>query len=121
LKPPEPKLVCHREDPLLQIIESSSDFDAVRKGGRAVVCFHSPHSAYSRRTLQVLRELEPQFPSFKFGVVDVDCPTTNPLLPEFNIYGIPATCVFGSDAKVFRYVGELRTKAALKLLARHCV
>jgi len=105
----------------MRIIESSLDFAAVKEGGRAVVCFHSPHSAYSRRTLQRLHELEPQFPSFKFGVVDVDRPATTPLLSEFQIYGIPATCVFRPAAEVFRYVGELREQAACKLLARHCV
>ena len=84
-------------NPPMQIVETPLDFDAVLAGGHAVVCFHSPHSAYSRRMLQLLRQLEPQFPLFRFGAVDVDCLTTTPWLSKFNIYGIPATCAFRPD------------------------
>jgi len=55
----------------------------------AVVCFHSSFSAYSRRTLAALLEIEPLFPFIAFSRVDVDLADFGEVTNKLEIAGLP--------------------------------
>ena len=81
-----------------------------------LVCFHSTRSAYSRRTMQHLHELEPEFLQLKFYTVDVDRIEFVLLVHRFAVVAIPTLILFGDGRRADFLVGERSQKTFSSLL-----
>ena len=79
-----------------------------------LVIFHSEYSAYSRRSLALLKELEPEFWNARFASVDVD--TEGELTLQHGIQGIPAFVLYRRGKKVAFFMGERSEKRLLKTI-----
>ncbi len=73
-----------------------------------LVIFHSPFSAYSRRSLALLRKLEPEFSTVRFASVDVD--VEEALTRQQGVQGIPAFVIYRGGTKVAFFMGERSEK-----------
>jgi thioredoxin-like negative regulator of GroEL len=80
------------------------------------VIYHSPFSAYSRRSLALLLKLEPQFPTVRFTSVDVD--TQDNLARLHGIVAIPAFVVYRSGVKRAFFMGERSEKRLVENIAK---
>ena len=86
-------------------------------GGKLVpvVCFHSPRSTYSRRTVATLQEIAPQFPQVAFGLADADTHEFEQLANRCAIVALPTVVLFrGQDTVMF--LGERSATSWIKLL-----
>lgn len=72
------------------------------------VIFHSPFSAYSRRSLALVRKLEPEFDTVRFGEVNVDAEVE--LARQHGIQGIPAFVIYRGGQKWAFFMGERSEK-----------
>ena len=82
----------------------------------AFVLFHSPYSAYSRRSLALLLELEPQFPTVRFGSLDVDGHVD--LARLHGIGSIPAFVIYRGGEKRAHFIGERREKRLVENISK---
>ena len=73
-----------------------------------LVIFHSVYSAYSRRSLALLKELEPEFWNARFASVDVD--TEGELTLQHGVQGIPALVIYRGGTRVAFFMGERSEK-----------
>jgi thioredoxin-like negative regulator of GroEL len=80
-----------------------------------VVCFHSRLSAYSRRTVATLLEIEPQFPSAAFGLADVDRHNFAELVRHYSIVALPTVILFRGGGNIVMFLGEHSAKSWTKL------
>jgi|SRR5580658_10505963 hypothetical protein len=87
-------------------------------GGKLLpaVCFHSPFSAYSRRTVATLSEIEPQFASVAFGLADVDGHDFSQLTSRYAIVALPTVILFRGNGQTVLFSGERTAKSWIKLL-----
>ena len=84
-----------------------------------LVVFHSPFSAYARRSLALLRKLEPDFPALRFGCVNVD--TEDELTRQHGIQGIPAFVIYRGGTRVAFFMGERSEKRLRETIAKAVV
>ena len=90
--------------------------DLIHSRPLVLVCFHSPRSAYSRRTMQCLHALEPEFPQWGFYSVDVDQIVFLLLTHRFAVVAIPTLILFRDCRRAGFMVGERSQKAFRSLL-----
>jgi thioredoxin-like negative regulator of GroEL len=82
----------------------------------AFVIFHSPYSAYSRRSLTLLLKLEPQFPTVRFGSLDVDAHLD--LARLHGIGSIPAFVIYRGGEKRAQFIGERSEKRLVENIGK---
>ena len=103
-------------------IETEDQLQAVANGNRpAVVCFHSPRSAYSRRTVKLLEKLQHDFQTSDFWLLDADLDGFLPTLLGLGVVGLPTILVFRPGEGTDRLVGERSEKTLKALLADRLV
>jgi hypothetical protein len=83
----------------------------------SVVCCHSTRSAYSRRTIQVLTELESEFPTVTFFALDADVVAALPFLQSHQVVALPTVIYFRQGQLTEFFVGERSLKSWQKILA----
>ncbi len=81
-----------------------------------VVIYHSPFSAYSRRSLALLLKLEPQFPTVRFASVDVDAQAV--LARLRGIVAIPAFVIYRGGQKRDFFMGERCEKRVVENIGK---
>jgi thioredoxin-like negative regulator of GroEL len=89
---------------------------AIQSHRQVLVCFHSTRSAYSRRTLQCLRALEPDFPNLNIQLVDVDQIQFEPLMRRLVVVAVPTLMVLRDGQCIGLLVGERSQKVFGSLL-----
>jgi thioredoxin-like negative regulator of GroEL len=80
------------------------------------VIYHSTFTAYSRRSLALVLKLEPQFPTVRFGSVDVD--RQHQLTQLHGIRSIPAFAIYRHGLKRAFFVGERCEKRLAENIAK---
>jgi thioredoxin-like negative regulator of GroEL len=93
-----------------------SELDELAALPQALVCCHSTRSAYSRRTLQVLTELEPEFPAVTFCALDADPESAQPFLATYQVVALPTVIYFRRGQLTELFIGERSKKSWQKIL-----
>ena len=83
---------------------------------QAVVCCHSTRSAYSRRTILVLTELEREFPAVKFHALDADPEPAQPFMATYQVVALPTVIYFRYGQLTEFFIGERSKKSWQKIL-----
>jgi len=100
-------------------LNTESELRAVIDGpNTTIICFHSTRSAYSRRLVQILAEIEGELSGAEICLVDADAAVFLPLLVEFDVVGLPTIQIFCNGTQVKKLVGERSRKSLLGILAK---
>jgi thioredoxin-like negative regulator of GroEL len=112
----------HRGRPtFMKTINNESELRAVTSDAKtAVICFHSPRSTYSRRTIEMLTEAERDFAPAQFYLVDGDADALAPVLRELKVVGLPTALIYRDGVHAKTLVGE-RSKKALSAMLAQCL
>jgi hypothetical protein len=101
----------------MEIIQDKEHFRRfIAVNPSAVVCFHSPFSAYSRRMVQCLADMEKDFAPIAFGSFDVDAGDAGELVRGFAIVALPSVLWFRGGELFFFLCGERSAKSLEKIL-----
>ncbi len=98
-------------------LPTETDFRRAVSGHPLVlVCFHSRRSAYSRRTMKLLKELEADCSRVCFCALDADQDELVSLLLELRVVGLPTILIFRTGSPAEMLVGERSRKVFGSLL-----
>lgn len=101
----------------MEMIKDTEHFAAFIAANRLpVICFHSPYSAYSRRTVAILQQIAPQFSAAAFGLANVDGDCFQELIQRHAIVALPTVIAFRGRGNTVAFLGERSEKSWVKLL-----
>lgn len=98
------------------LLGHESEINALAVVPAALVCCHSTRSAYSRRTIQVLTELEPEFPAVQFCALDADPEAAQPCLALHHVVALPSVLYFRRGQLAEFFVGDRSKPSWQKIL-----
>jgi len=101
----------------MRTITTEAELRAVASGNKtAVICFHTPRSSHSRRTVKALAEAERKFAQAEFYLVEGDVDALIPVLRELKVVGLPTALIYRQGVHEKTLVGERSAKALMAIL-----